>query len=148
MRISPAIAGHGAGACLWILLALTGCGPIRPTSLRPQPPAPTPGQDLTTWLEPLGTDGGHEFYVRNDSGLIYRIDQVTLTDCKNVRECGTHRLDIILCPGETRQIFASHPYEPSHPMERERVHFNWGYGASSHEPGESVVGANCPQEGS
>lgn len=145
MKITSVNTLWGALPWMWVMIAVGACGMIQTGGPRFRPPPPTPGQDLTTWLEPLGTDGGHEFYVRNDSGLIYRINQVTLTDCKNVQECGAHRLDIILCPGETRQIFASHPYEAPHAMERERVHFNWGYNASSYEPGEPVVGADCPQ---
>lgn len=130
---------------LWVLLALAGCGIIQTGDPRVRPPPPTPGQDLTTWLRPLGTNGGHEFYARNDTDLIYRITEVVLTDCRNVRECGAHRMDVVLCPGETRRIFASHPFDPDRPLERERVFFNWTYSASSYEPGEPVVGANCQE---
>lgn len=126
--------------CAFLAVAAASCGTIRTGD--PEIP-PTPGQDLTPWLEPLGTDGGHEFYLRNDSELIYRITRVTLTDCKNVRECGEHRLDVVVCPGETRRVFASRPFEADHRVERERVFFNWSFGATSYEAGEPVVGADC-----
>lgn len=128
---------------LWIIVAVGACGAIETGDSHLRPPAPTPGQDLTTWLRLLGTDGGHLFYARNDSNLIYRITEVVLTDCKNVRECGVNRVDIILCPGETHQIFASRPFDPEHAIERDRAYFNWSYGAVSYEPGEPVVGADC-----
>lgn len=145
MRTSPATTRPRAGAGLWILILLTACGPIQPGSRRPAPPAPTPGEDLTTWLEPAGPHGAHHFYARNDSDLIYRITQLTLTECMNVRECGAHRVDVVLCPGETRRIFTNHASQPNHRIERERVYFEWGYDASSYEPGEPVIGAECPE---
>lgn len=140
---APKAARAWSRSWLYVVIVVTACGPIRTAGPATRPPPPTPDQDLATWLEPRGTDGGHEFYVRNDSDLIYRITRVTLTDCKNVRECGEHRIDVVICPGETRRVFASRPFEPDHPMERERVYFNWDFGASSYEPGEPVVGADC-----
>lgn len=83
-----------------------------------------------------------EFYLRNDSDRIYRITRVTLTHCKNVRECGDHRIDVVICPGETRQVFASRPYA-ERALGRESVYFKWDFGTTSYDPGEAVAGADC-----
>lgn len=140
MSSTPIPAPMVARTWLFLVLTAAGCGWIGTGA---PAPALTPGQDITTWIEPIGTDAGHEFYARNDSDRIYRITRVTLTDCKNVRECGAHRIDVVLCPGESRRIFESRPFDPDHEIERERVFFNWGYAASSYDPGEPVVGADC-----
>lgn len=137
LRLAGVVAG-----LLAVPTIVAACGYITPADPDPAPP-PVEGRDLTTWLVSTGTDGSHELYVRNDSDRVYRITSVRLTDCLNVRECGTSPIDVVLCPGETRRAFAAHPFGPNHRIERERAFFKWDYRSTRYEPGEPVVGADC-----
>lgn len=144
-RARPGVAPGGArtpALGLALALAFAACGPVGTGEPRARGPEPVAGQDLARWLEPRGADGGHEFYVRNGSDRIHRITRVTLTHCKNVRECGEHRIDVVICPGQTRQIFASRPYA-ERVLGRESVSFKWHFGTTSYALGEPLVRGVC-----
>lgn len=119
-------------------LGVAACGSVRPTQGSGAGPE-EPGRDLTVWLEELEARAGHVIRARNDSDRVYRVTGVTLRDCANIREaCEGHRVDVVLCPGESARIFGVHPATP-----QGRTSFRWDYRARSYEPGEPVVGADC-----
>lgn len=116
-----------------------GCASVAPASTDGSGPSQEPGRELTVWLEELDVRAGHRVLARNDSDRVYRVTAVTLRDCANIREaCETHRVDVVLCPGEASRVFAVHPRVP-----QDRTFFRWDYRARSYEPGEPVIGADC-----
>ena len=120
-----------------------GCASVAPASATRSGPPPEPGRDLTLWLEELDARAGHRIRARNDSDRVYRVTAVTLHDCANIREsCETHRVDVLLCPGEASRVFEVHPRAP-----RDRTFFRWDYRARSYTPGEPVIGADCRDGG-
>lgn len=126
-----------------MLLAAAGamaCGSMAPVPAGASSgPPPEPGRDLRVWLQELDTRAGHVAWARNDSDRIHRVTAITLRDCTNIREsCETHRVDVVLCPGEASRVFAVHPRVPE-----SRTFFRWDYRARSYEPGEPVIGADC-----
>lgn len=122
------------------LVLLTACGTI--TTGPPREPA-VPGQAMASWVVELEGRQAHELYARNDTLVIQRITGITLRDCTNVKEaCGSHQVDVILCPAESRRVFTVHPLTVM-----DRIYFNWSYSARVYEPDEPVVGANCAGDG-
>lgn len=135
MKLFPMVLLAAAG--------VAGCVSVVPASAHGSGPPPEPGRELTVWLQALEVRAGHQVLARNDSDRIYRVTAVTLRDCTNIREaCESHRVDVVLCPGEASRVFAVHPRVP-----QDRTFFRWDYRARSYEPGEPVIGADCEDGG-
>jgi hypothetical protein len=124
-----------------VVVLLAGCG------VSPGPPGPpsTPGRDLVVWLADLEDRAGGVIHARNDSESIQRVVSISLSDCFNVDlACGTHPVDVVVCPGQTRQVLVVRPRTAEH---GEGFLFNWRFTARRYERGEPVVGAECEEGG-
>jgi hypothetical protein len=88
------------------------------------PPA-QPGEEITTWVEDADRPVRQVLHLRNRSTATLHVTAITLVDCTNIREaCGTHAVDILVPPGQSRALFEVHRQRP-----RDAVWFNWSYEA-------------------
>ncbi len=107
--------------CLAVGIFSAGCA----VSPGPAQPPPVPGQPLASWVHQVEGRNLAELRVRNDSDDTYRFTAVILESCINVEQtCGTHPVDVLVEPGQTRVILTIRRVDPW-----ARFFINWSYQA-------------------
>lgn len=103
-------------------LVVTGCTPPRDLAV----PDLIPGQPLASWTSELTTERGKRLLFRNDMTEPLKLWSVTLVDCLNITvRCGEHPLELVLEPGESREVLRVLAMDRTKPY-----HFEWRYRSS------------------
>jgi len=80
---------------------------------------------FTTWIREHPRPRRFILHLRNESAIAMRVNSITLSGCRNVREpCGIVPMNVILQPGEEAAVATVHARNAS-----DAVYFDWTYHA-------------------